>query len=122
MARRKATTSTKVLNALVPKKEKASRDIQSVSKEFLRHCTIKGLSPDTVKFYEKELKGLLKALHELDVSLDDVRAGQTEDVENWVEYMLKNNRAVSSINARKGVGRTYIDKNTFEGNLYKKSN
>jgi integrase/recombinase XerD len=124
MARRKATTSTKVLNALVPKREQASRDIQSVAKEFLRYCTLKGLSPDTVKFYEKELKGLLKALRELEVSLDDVRAMQTEDVENWVEYMLKNNRAASSINARMRAGRTffnfcikkrYIDKNPFEG-------
>ncbi|MFS8189154.1 tyrosine-type recombinase/integrase [Rossellomorea marisflavi] len=124
MARRKETTSTKVLNALVPKKEQASRDIQSVTKEFLRHCTIKGLSPDTVKFYEKELKGLLKALHELEVSLDDVRAVQTEDVENWIEYMLKNNRAISSINARMRAGRTfynfclkkeYVEKNPFEG-------
>jgi integrase/recombinase XerD len=124
MARRKAATSTKVLNKLAPKKEKASKDFQTVSQEFLRHCTIKGLSLDTVKFYDKELKGLFRAFHELDVLLVDVNALQTEDVEAWVEYMLKNNRAVSSINARMRAGRTffnfclkkeYVEKNPYEG-------
>ncbi|MGD7025176.1 tyrosine-type recombinase/integrase [Rossellomorea vietnamensis] len=124
MARRKAATSTKVLNKLAPKKEQTSKDFQTVSKEFLRHCTIKGLSPDTVKFYDKELKGLFRAFHELEVSLATVRAIETEDVENWIEYMLKNNRATSSINARMRAGRTffnfclkksYADKNPFEG-------
>jgi integrase/recombinase XerD len=124
MARRKAATSTKVLNKLVPEKERATKDFQTVSKEFLRHCTIKGLSPDTVKFYDKELKGLFRAFHELEVSLSDVREVQTIDVENWIEYMLKNKRATSSINARMRAGRTffnfcikksYVDKNPFEG-------
>ncbi|MFU8691622.1 tyrosine-type recombinase/integrase [Rossellomorea sp. FS2] len=124
MARRKAATSTKVLNKLTLKKEKVVSDFETASKEFLRHCTIKGLSPDTVKFYDKELKGLLRAFHELEVSLDEVRTIKAEDIEKWIEYMLKDNRAISSINARMRAGRTffnfclkknYVGINPFEG-------
>jgi integrase/recombinase XerD len=124
MARRKAATSTRVLNTLVSKKEQESIESQTASKEFLRHCTIKGLSPDTVKFYDKVHKGLFRAFHESEVSLTDVNAMQTECVENWVKFMFKNNRAVSSINDRMRAGRTffnfclkkeYVEKNPSEG-------
>ncbi|SMQ78372.1 integrase/recombinase XerD [Bacillus sp. OV166] len=123
MSRRKSV-STNVLEKLVQQQEQPSKDFQKASEEFLKHCKIKGLSIDTVKFYDKELKGLSRALVVIEVSLKDVRTFKTNDVESWVEYMLENNRAVSSINARMRAGRTfmnyclkkgYIDKNPFDG-------
>jgi integrase/recombinase XerD len=124
LAKRKGTTSVQVLEKLAQQKEQPPKDFHKASDEFLRHCKIKGLSPDTVKFYEKELKGLFRALVEIEVSLSDVRMIKTHDVESWVEFMLEHNRAVSSINARMRAGRTfmnyclkksYIDQNPFEG-------
>jgi integrase/recombinase XerD len=123
MSRRKSV-SINVLEKLVQQKEQPSKDFQKATEEFLKHCKIKGLSPDTVKFYDKELKGLSRALVEIEVSLKDVRTLMTNDIECWVGYMLENNRAVSSINARMRAGRTfmnyclkkgYIDNNPFDG-------
>ncbi|MEH7075793.1 tyrosine-type recombinase/integrase [Neobacillus drentensis] len=123
MSRRKSV-STNILEKLVQQQEQPSKDFQKASEEFLKHCKIKGLSPDTIQFYQKELKGLSRALVEIDVLLNDLRTIKTQDIENWVEYMLEINRAVSSINARMRAGRTfmnyclkkgYIDKNPFEG-------
>ncbi|KZR59967.1 tyrosine-type recombinase/integrase [Pseudobacillus badius] len=123
MSRRKSV-STNVLEKLVQQQEQPSKDFQKASEEFFKHCKIKGLSPDTVKFYDKELKGLSRALAEIEVSLKDVRTLKSNDIEHWVEYMLENNRAVSSINARMRAGRTfmnyclkkgYVDKNPFDG-------
>ncbi|SDM72993.1 tyrosine-type recombinase/integrase [Bacillus sp. OK048] len=123
MSRRKSV-STNVLEKLVHQQEQKSKDFQKASEEFLKHCKIKGLSPDTVKFYEKELKGLFRALVELEVPLLDVRTLKLNDIENWVEYMLEMKRAVSSINSRMRAGRTfmnfclkksYVDQNPFDG-------
>ncbi|UTE77219.1 hypothetical protein [Rossellomorea sp. KS-H15a] len=74
-----------------------------------KHCTIKGLSSDSVKFYDKESKGLFRAFHELEVSMATVRTNKTEEVENWIEYMLKNIRATSSINAYMRAGITFFN-------------
>lgn len=123
MSRRKSV-STNVLEKLVQEHEQPSKDFQKASEEFLKHCNIKGLSPDTVKFYEKELKGLSRALVEIEVSLKDVRPLRANDIEKWIEYMLEKKRAISSINARMRAGRTfmnyclkkgYVDKNPFDG-------
>lgn len=120
---RKKSVSTNVLEKLVQQREITSRDFQKASEEFFKHCKIKGLSPDTVKFYIKELKGLTRAFADMGVCLDDVRAIRASDIENWIEYMLEYKRAVSSINARMRAGRTflnfcmkknYIDKNPFD--------
>jgi integrase/recombinase XerD len=122
MARRKGTTSVQVVEKLV-KQEQHVKDFFEATVEFLKHCTIKGLSPYTVKFYDKELKGLSRALVDMEVSLSDIRTLTTRDIEDWVEHMLNLKRAVSSINARLRAGRTfmnyclkkgYIDKNPFE--------
>ncbi|MEH7082776.1 tyrosine-type recombinase/integrase [Neobacillus drentensis] len=123
MSRRKEV-NTKVLERLIQKQEQSVKDFQQASVEFFKHCKIKGLSPDTIKFYQKELKGFSRALIEIDVPLKDVRALRTQDIESWIEHMLENNRAVSSINARMRAGRTfmnyclkkgYIDQNPFDG-------
>ena len=108
MPRRKAVNAN-VLEKLVQQKEQPSKNFQEASIDFLKHCRIKGLSPDTVVFYDKELKGLFRAFIELDVPMRDVRILKTQDVENWVEFMLDNKRAVSSINARMRAGRTFLN-------------
>jgi integrase/recombinase XerD len=126
MTRRKGTTSVKVLENLIHQQEKPSKSFVEASEEFFKHCRIKGLSPDTVKFYQKELKGLFRALFEIDVPLSEMKVIKTQDVENWIEFMLEHNRAVSSINARMRTGKTffnfclkkgYVDKNPFAGVL-----
>jgi integrase/recombinase XerD len=124
MARRKEV-SVKTLEKLGNgTKEKPSKSFQKASEEFLRHCKIKGLSPESVKFYDKELKGLFRALVELGINTSDIRMIKTLDIENWIEFMLENKRAISSINARMRAGRTfmtfckkkdYIDDNPFNG-------
>lgn len=124
MTRRKRTTSVKVLEQIIQKQEKPSKSFLEASEEFFKHCRIKGLSPDTVKFYQKELKGLFRAFIEINIPLKDMKTMKTGDVESWVEFMLEQNRAVSSINARMRAGRTfmnyclkksYIDQNPFDG-------
>lgn len=124
MAQRRTTVNTKVLEKLIQLKEQPSISFQKASQEFFKYCRIKGLSPDTVQFYQKELKGLSSALVDMDVPLIDIRAITTQEIENWVEYMLERNRAVSSTNARLRAGRTfmnyclkkeYIDKNPYNG-------
>jgi integrase/recombinase XerD len=124
MSRRKGTTSIDVLGKLIQQREELSKGYLEAKEEFFRHCKIKGLSPDTVKFYEKELKGLFRVLVELEVPLLDIRTVGTNDIEKWVEYMLEKKRAVNSINARLRAGRTffnfclnkkYVDQNPFEG-------
>ncbi|ARK24161.1 hypothetical protein SporoP37_05320 [Sporosarcina sp. P37] len=123
MSRRKSV-SANVLEKLVQRQEITSQDFQKASEEFFKHCKIKGLSPDTVKFYTKELKGLSRAFADMEVLMDDVRTIKANDIENWIEYMLEHKRAVSSINARMRAGRTfmnfcmkksYIDENPFDG-------
>jgi len=125
MTRRKAV-NTNVLESLIQKQEQPLRDFNQAAEEFFKHCRIKGLSPDTVKFYQKELKGLFRALIDIEIPLNNIRILKTRDVENWVEFMLEHNRAVSSINARMRAGRTffnfclkkdYVDKNPFDGVL-----
>lgn len=124
MTRRKRTTSVKVLEQIIQKQEKPSKSFLEASEEFFKHCRIKGLSPDTVKFYQKELKDLFRAFIEINIPLKDMKTMKTGDVESWVEFMLEQNRAVSSINARMRAGRTfmnyclkksYIDQNPFDG-------
>jgi integrase/recombinase XerD len=124
MTRRKGTTSVKVLEQIIQKQEKPLKSFLEASEEFFKHCRIKGLSPDTIKFYQKELKGLFRALIEINIPLKDMKTMKTGDVERWVEFMLEQNRAVSSINARMRAGRTfmnyclkksYIDQNPFDG-------
>lgn len=130
MTRRKGTTSVKVLEKLVQQKEQPSKSFLEASEEFFKHCKIKGLTPDTIRFYQKELKGFSRALVEIDVPLKDVKAIKTQDVENWVEFMLEQKRAISSINARMRAGRTfmnyclkksYIEQNPFDGVLQLKN-
>ncbi|MCQ6278757.1 tyrosine-type recombinase/integrase [Bacillus sp. EB600] len=61
MARR-TTVSTKVLEKLIIVQEQPVKNFKQASEEFLKHCRIKGLSDGTIKFYQKELKGLFVAL------------------------------------------------------------
>lgn len=92
--------------------------------EFLKHCRIKGLAPDTVKFYEKELKQTGRAFAEIDAPILDVSKIRTEHVEQFVEYQQSLGRATNTINARLRAGRTffnfclrkkYIAVNPYEG-------
>lgn len=97
---------------------------QKATTEFLKHCRIKGLSSETVKFYDKELKQLKRALAEINVPLADLRKVKTADIENFIEYQQELGRAINTINARLRAGRTffnfcfrkeYINANPFDG-------
>jgi hypothetical protein len=52
VTRRKAV-NTNVLEKLIQKHEQPVKDFQQAAEEFFRHSRIKGLSPDTVKFYQR---------------------------------------------------------------------
>jgi integrase/recombinase XerD len=97
---------------------------EEAAEEFFRHCKIKGLSSETVKFYEKELKQLRRGLSEVDAPLENVRQIQTSHIEDFVEYQQSFGRAINTINSRLRAGRTffnfclrkrYIDSNPFDG-------
>lgn len=124
MSRRKGQTSVKILETLIKQQEQSLKSFSEVVDEFIKHCKIKGLSPDTIYFYQKELKGLIRALVELGVSLTDIKTLETKHIESWIIYMQENKRAVNSINARIRAGRTmlnyclkkgYIETNPFDG-------
>lgn len=92
--------------------------------DFLKHCRIKGLSPDTVKYYDKELKQTMRGFAEIEVPLDDICKINTTHIENFIVHQQSLNRAVSTINSRLRAGRTffnfclrkgYIKKNPYEG-------
>lgn len=126
MKRRQAVTSTNALNTLG---KLASNTPQKVSfrkatADFLKHCRIKGLAPDSIKFYDKELKQIGRSLAEIDTPLLDVNTIKTIHIENFIEYQQSLGRAVSTINSRLRAGRTffnfcvskkYVNDNPFDG-------
>ncbi|QHE63118.1 tyrosine-type recombinase/integrase [Rossellomorea vietnamensis] len=125
MKRRKSVSSTLAKQTF----QSISEDTQDSSyeeaaEEFFRHCKIKGLSSETVKFYEKELKQMRRALSEVEAPLENVRQIQTIHIEDFVEYQQGLGRAINTINSRLRAGRTffnfclrkkYIDVNPFDG-------
>lgn len=126
MARSKAITSAKAKKALESISEKSSQimTFRKSTTQFLKHSRIKGLSHDTVLFYEKELKQIGRAFSDINVPLSDVNKVTTEHIEKFIEYQLNLGRAVNTINTRIRAGRTffnfclrkdYIKKNPFDG-------
>jgi len=126
MKRRKTVTNSNVKQTLesITKEKVTSTNFQNAFSEFLKHCRIKGLSPDTVKYYDKELKQTMRGFAEIEVPLDDIRKINTYHIESFIEYQQSLNRAVSTINSRIRAGRTfftfclrkgYIHKHPYEG-------
>lgn len=92
--------------------------------EFLKHCRIKGLSPETVKFYDKELKQTLRGFAEIEAPIGDLRRFKTDHIEDFIEQQQGLGRAINTINARLRAGRTffnfclrkgYVNKNPYDG-------
>ncbi|WP_066314513.1 tyrosine-type recombinase/integrase [Bacillus sp. FJAT-29814] len=119
-----------VTNSLAQKLETTLEEIEQTSSfqkattEFFKHCRIKGLSSETVKFYQKELKQIGRAFAEISVPLSDVRKINTVHIENFIEYQQEQGRAINTINSRLRAGRTffnyclrkkYISANPFDG-------
>ncbi|MBD7937036.1 tyrosine-type recombinase/integrase [Cytobacillus sp. Sa5YUA1] len=126
MKRRKSVTNSSAIQTL----KKISNDTiptisyQEAADQFLKHCRIKGLSPETVKFYDKELKQTKRGLVEVDAPLNNIRDMTTDHIESFIEYQQKIGRAVNTINARLRAGRTffnychrksYIPSNPYDG-------
>lgn len=104
--------------------EEETRSYEQAFHDFFKHCKIKGLSDDTILFYEKELTQIRKAFVQLDTPLDNVRLVKDQHIESFIENQLELNRAVSTINSRLRAGRTffnyclekgYTKKNPFDG-------
>ncbi|MDM5209226.1 site-specific integrase [Cytobacillus kochii] len=92
--------------------------------EFLKHCRIKGLSPDTVKFYDKELKQTMRSFADINVPIADIRKINTSHVESFIEHQQSLGRAINTINSRLRAARTffnfclrkdYINSNPYDG-------
>ncbi|WP_282141252.1 hypothetical protein [Cytobacillus oceanisediminis] len=75
-----------------------TRSYEQAFHDFLKYCKIKGLSHDTILFYEKELTQIRKAFVQLGTQLDNVRLVKNQHIENFIENQLELNRAVSTIN------------------------
>lgn len=125
MKRRKAVT-TSLAQSLETTLEEMSltSSFQTATEEFFKHCRIKGLSPETTKFYQKELKMIGRSFSEIDVPLSDVRKTTTTHIESFIEYQQELGRAINTINSRLRAGRTffnfclkkhYINQNPFDG-------
>jgi len=126
MKRRGSVTNVLAQNALerINTEECPVSTFQTAVKEFLRHCRIKGLSPHTVKFYDKELKQTGRAFAEINVPLSDIRKIKTSHIELFIEHQQSLSRAVNTINSRLRAGRTffnfclrknYVTTNPYEG-------
>lgn len=111
MKRRKSVTSAKAKMVISALSKNSAQNVtfkQSCA-EFLKHCHIKGLSPYTIKFYEKELKQIRRAFAEIDAPLSNIRNITTSDIEKFIEYQQSLGRAVGTINSRLGAGRTFLN-------------
>ncbi|MFD0050147.1 site-specific integrase [Actinomycetes bacterium NPDC127524] len=110
MKRRNATTNISIQHALERNTTQSTvSNFTNAVKEFLRHCRIKGLSPDTVKFYDKELKKTGRAFAEINAPLSDIRKMKTSHIELFIEHQLALGRAVNTINSRLRAGRTFFN-------------
>lgn len=117
------TNLAKSLETTIEQVEHTS-SFQKATTEFLKHCRIKGLSSETTKFYQKELKQIGRAFAEISVPLSDVRKIKTSHIEDFIEYQQELGRATNTINSRLRAGRTffnfclrkeYITANPFDG-------
>ncbi|MEH6992630.1 tyrosine-type recombinase/integrase [Neobacillus drentensis] len=126
MKRRKTVTNASVIQALETISTEAliTANFHESVTEFLRHCQIKGLSKETVKFYEKELKQTGRSFAEIDAPLYELRKFKTDHIEDFIEHQQGLGRAINTINSRLRAGRTffnfclrkeYIAKNPYDG-------
>lgn len=125
VTRRKAVKNIEVMQLVSTYSEEIKiSNYSNAQIEFLKHCRIKGLSPDTVKFYDKELKQTGRSLAEIEAPLSDVRRINTTHIENFIEHQQYLGRAINTINARLRAGRTffnfclrkgYINSNPYDG-------
>lgn len=126
MRRRKGVTNplARALETIPTTTQNNSVTFHDAVNEFFAHCRIKGLSSETVKFYQKELKQTVRAYVDIDIPVTDIRKINTNHIERFIEYQQNLGRAVSTINARLRAGRTffnfclrkeYIGSNPYEG-------
>ncbi|MFB7304078.1 tyrosine-type recombinase/integrase [Heyndrickxia sporothermodurans] len=126
MKRRKAVTNANALNVIgtIAGKTPQKISFRKASVDFLKHCRIKGLAPDSVKFYEKELKQIGRSFAEVEAPISDITKIETLHIEKFIEHQQSLGRAVSTINSRLRAGRTffnfclrkkYITANPFDG-------
>lgn len=124
--RRKKVTNAiaKEAIATVTKNEVPAKNYHEAVDEFLKHCGIKGLSPDTVKFYAKELKQTGRGFAEINAPITDLQKFTTAHIEQFIEHQQSLGRAINTINSRLRAGRTffnfcvakkYIASNPFDG-------
>jgi integrase/recombinase XerD len=110
MKRRNTITNVSVQHALERNTTQSQvSNFQNAVKEFLRHCRIKGLSSDTVKFYDKELKQTGRAFAEINAPLLDLRKMKSSNIEQFIEHQLSLGQTVNTINSRLRAGRTFFN-------------
>jgi integrase/recombinase XerD len=123
MKRRSSVTSDKA-QRLVHTSEQPTLTFREATDQFLKYCGIKGLAPDTVKYYDKEMKQLGRAFVDIEVPIENVSKITHSHIELFIEHQQGLNRAVSTINSRIRAGRTffkfckrkgYVKANPFDG-------
>lgn len=96
MARR----TNKVKTVIQEKADITVHTFDQCTEEFFRNCMLKGLEEPTIKFYKKEIKNIRNVWIDLGVPLYDVSLIKTRHAEMWLEEMYRQDRAISTINAR----------------------
>lgn len=124
--KRRSTVTTSLAQKLETTLDEieSTASFQKATTEFFKHCRIKGLSSETVKFYQKELKQIGRTFAEISIPLLDIRKVKNVHIESFIEYQQELGRATNTINSRLRAGRTffnyclqrkYISVNPFDG-------
>ncbi|MBN6885359.1 site-specific recombinase XerD [Cytobacillus horneckiae] len=124
--RRKAISKIEVKQSLqsLSTRTKTISNFKQAYVEFLKNCRIKGLSPHTITFYDKELLQTMRSLAEIEAPINDIRKINTTHIEKFIEHQQSLGRAINTINTRLRAGLTffafclrkkYVSKNPYEG-------
>lgn len=111
LQRRKSVTNQLTQRTLdiISKPTPKKANFHDVTSEFLKHCRIKNLSTETLKFYQKELKQTARAFAEIGVPITDIRKVNTSHIEKFIEYQQDLGRAVNTINSRLRAGSAFFN-------------
>ncbi len=110
MKRRSNTVNEKTTAALRKPNRTTKQPLKywDVAESFYKHSRLKGLSPDTLRYYEKELKQNGRAFTELSAPVENIRLMTAEHIEQLIEYYQRIHRAPRTINSRLRALRTFF--------------
>ncbi|RSL28889.1 recombinase XerD [Salibacterium salarium] len=114
MARRKNVINE---DSLEEKAVVDAEDFETSTHAFLRDCKIRNLSEESVKFYDKELRGVLRLLEAADADTHPQKIDAESIRNNIILAMMESGAKEGAINARLRGLRTFLNYLVREGIL-----